>query len=66
VLEAGGEIVSLLRLDRQAQWWLGRSLPSAQVHQLATPPQHRGAGHGAPDLLRAAFASPRPWTAEFY
>jgi len=47
VLEAGGEIVSLLRLDRQAQWWLGRALPSAQVHQLATPPQHRGAGHGA-------------------
>jgi predicted acetyltransferase len=47
VLEAGGEIVSLLRLDRQAQWWLGRVLPSAQVHQLATPPQHRGAGHGA-------------------
>jgi hypothetical protein len=29
VLEAGGEIVSLLRLDRQAQWWLGRALPSA-------------------------------------
>jgi predicted acetyltransferase len=47
VLEAGGEIVSLLRLDRQAQWWLGRALPSAQVHQLATPPQHRGVGHGA-------------------
>jgi predicted acetyltransferase len=47
VLEAGGEIVSLLRLDRQAQWWLGRALPSAQVLQLATPPQHRGAGHGA-------------------
>jgi predicted acetyltransferase len=46
VLEAGGEIVSLLRLDRQAQWWLGRALPSAQVLQLATPPQHRGAGHG--------------------
>jgi predicted acetyltransferase len=47
VLEADGEIVSLLRLDRQAQWWLGRALPSVQVHQLATPPQHRGAGHGA-------------------
>jgi predicted acetyltransferase len=47
VLEAGGEIVSLLRLDRQAQWWLGRAVPSAQVLQLATPPQHRGAGHGA-------------------
>jgi predicted acetyltransferase len=47
VLEADGEIVSLLRLERQAQWWLGRALPSAQVHQLATPPQHRGAGHGA-------------------
>ena len=47
VLEVGGEIVSLLRLDRQAQWWLGRALPSAQVLQLATPPQHRGAGHGA-------------------
>jgi hypothetical protein len=37
VLEAGDEIVSLLRLDRQAQWWLGRALPSAQVLQLATP-----------------------------
>jgi predicted acetyltransferase len=47
VLEEGGEIVSLLRLDHQAQWWLGRALPSAQVLQLATPPQHRGAGHGA-------------------
>jgi predicted acetyltransferase len=47
VLEAGGEVVSLLRLERHAQWWLGRALPSAQVHQLATPPQHRGAGHGA-------------------
>ena len=47
VLEEGGEVVSLLRLDRQAQWWLGRALPSAQVLQLATPPQHRGAGHGA-------------------
>jgi predicted acetyltransferase len=47
VLEEGGEILSLLRLDRQAQWWLGRALPSAQVPHLATPPQHRGAGHGA-------------------
>ncbi|HEV3505770.1 MAG TPA: GNAT family N-acetyltransferase, partial [Actinomycetes bacterium] len=46
VVEAGGEITSLLRLDRQAQWWLGRAVPSAQVLQLATPPQHRGAGHG--------------------
>ena len=46
VVEAGGEITSLLRLDRQAQWWLGRAVSSAQVLQLATPPQHRGAGHG--------------------
>ena len=46
VVEDGGEITSVLRLDRQAQWWLGRALPSAQVLQLATPPQHRGAGHG--------------------
>jgi predicted acetyltransferase len=46
VLEVDGEITSLLRLDRQSQWWLGRALPSAQVLQLATPPQHRGAGHG--------------------
>jgi predicted acetyltransferase len=46
VLEVGGEVTSLLRLGRQAQWWLGRALPSAQVFQLATPPQHRGAGHG--------------------
>ena len=46
VVEAGGEITSLLRLDRQAQWWLGRAVPSAQVLQLATPPQHRGAGPG--------------------
>jgi predicted acetyltransferase len=47
VVEADGEIVSLLRLYRQAQWWMGRALPSAQVPHLATPPQHRGAGHGA-------------------
>jgi predicted acetyltransferase len=47
VVEAGGEIVSMLRLYRQSQWWLGRALPSAQVPHLATPPQHRGAGHGA-------------------
>jgi predicted acetyltransferase len=47
VVSEGGEIVSALRLDRQAQWWLGRALPSAQVLHLATPPQHRGAGHGA-------------------
>jgi predicted acetyltransferase len=47
VVSAGGEIVSLLRLYRQPQWWLGRALPSAQVPHLATPPQHRGAGHGA-------------------
>ncbi|HEV3397850.1 MAG TPA: GNAT family N-acetyltransferase [Actinomycetes bacterium] len=46
VVEADGELTSALRLDRQAQWWLGRALPSAQVLQLATPPQHRGAGHG--------------------
>jgi predicted acetyltransferase len=46
VVEADGEITSLLQFDRQAQWWLGRALPSAQVLQLATPPQHRGAGHG--------------------
>jgi predicted acetyltransferase len=46
VMEDGGEITSALRLDRQAQWWLGRALPSAQVLQLATPPQYRGAGHG--------------------
>ena len=47
VVTEGGEIVSLLRLYRQPQWWLGRALPSAQVPHLATPPQHRGAGHGA-------------------
>jgi predicted acetyltransferase len=47
VFEAGGEIRSLLRLDRAAQWWLGRAVPSAQVLQLATPPEHRGGGHGA-------------------
>ena len=47
VVEQDGEIVSLLRLYRQSQWWLGRALPSAQVPHLATPPQHRGAGHGA-------------------
>ena len=47
VVEEGGEIVSVLRLYRQPQWWLGRALPSAQVPHLATPPQHRGAGHGA-------------------
>jgi predicted acetyltransferase len=47
VVSEGGEIVSMLRLYRQPQWWLGRALPSAQVPHLATPPQHRGAGHGA-------------------
>jgi predicted acetyltransferase len=47
VVSEGGEILSLLRLYRQPQWWLGRALPSAQVPHLATPPQHRGAGHGA-------------------
>jgi predicted acetyltransferase len=47
VVEEDGEIVSLLRLYRQRQWWLGRALPSAQVPHLTTPPQHRGAGHGA-------------------
>jgi len=31
VVEADGEITSLLQFDRQAQWWLGRALPSAQV-----------------------------------
>ena len=46
VLEVDGEITSMLRLDRLAQWWLGRAVPSAQVLQLATPPQHRGTGHG--------------------
>jgi predicted acetyltransferase len=47
VVSDGGEIVSLLRLYRQPQWWLGRALSSAQVPHLATPPQHRGAGHRA-------------------
>src|SRR4029453_9204142 len=46
VVEADGEIASALRLDHQAQWWLGRALPSAQVLQLATPPPHRRARHG--------------------
>ena len=46
VLEAGGELVSALRLDHAAQWWLGRAVPSAQVLNLATSPQHRGGGHG--------------------
>ena len=52
ILEQGGEITSLLRLDRQAQWWLGRALLSAQVFQLAISPQHRGAGHGGRLLAR--------------
>jgi predicted acetyltransferase len=55
VVEADGEITSALRLDHQAQWWLGRALSSAQVLQLATPPQHRGAGHGA-RLLQGLLA----------
>ena len=75
VLEEGGEITSLLRLDRQAQWWLGRALPSAQVLQLATPPQHRGAGHGGRLLAglleelhddRVPLATLTPTTFPFY
>jgi predicted acetyltransferase len=46
VLEVGGEIASLLRIDRAAQWWLGRAVPSAQVLHFGTLPEHRGAGHG--------------------
>ena len=64
VLEVGGEITSVLRLDQQAQWWLGRALPSAQVLQLATPPQHREAGHGArllAGLLEELHAGGCPW-----
>jgi predicted acetyltransferase len=64
VLEEGGEIVSLLRLDRQAQWWLGRALPSAQVLQLATPPQHRGPGTGRgcwPGCSKSCTPAGCPW-----
>jgi predicted acetyltransferase len=47
VLDDAGELLSALRVSRLAQWWLGRAVPSAQVLQLATPPQHRGRGHGS-------------------
>jgi predicted acetyltransferase len=37
------------------QFWLGRAVPSAQVANLATPPQHRSRGYGG-ELLRGLFA----------
>lgn len=75
VLEAGGEIVSVLRQARLAQWWLGRALPSAQVLQFATPPEHRARGYGAVLLARlmaelhddgVPTVTLRPSTAAFY
>ncbi len=75
VLEADGEIVSVLRQARLAQWWLGRALPSAQVLQLATPPEHRARGYGAVLLGRlmaelyddgVPTVTLRPSTAAFY
>lgn len=51
VVEAGGELATVLYYGRLGQWWHGRSLPSAQVLGLATPPQHRGRGYGT-ELLR--------------
>jgi len=47
VLADAGELLSALRVSHLAQWWLGRAVPSAQVLHLATPPQHRGQGHGS-------------------
>jgi predicted acetyltransferase len=47
VLESDGEIVSVLRHARLAQWWLGRAVPSAQVLQFATPPEQQARGWGA-------------------
>jgi predicted acetyltransferase len=55
VLEVDGEIVSMLRHARLAQWWLGRAVPSSQVLQFATPPEHRAKGWGA-ELLRRLMA----------
>ncbi len=75
VLEAGGEVVSVLRHSRLAQWWLGRSLPSAQVLQFVTPPEHRARGYGGTLLGRlmaelyddgVPTATLRPSTAAFY
>ncbi len=47
VLDDAGELLSALRVSRLAQWWLGRAVPSAQVLHFASPPQHRGQGHGS-------------------
>jgi predicted acetyltransferase len=52
VLEVDGEVVSMLRHARLAQWWLGRAVPSSQVLQFATPPEHRAKGWGAELLTR--------------
>jgi predicted acetyltransferase len=52
VLEVDGEIVSVLRHARLAQWWLGRAVPSSQVLQFATPPEHQAKGWGAELLGR--------------
>jgi predicted acetyltransferase len=75
VLEADGEVVSVLRHARLAQWWLGRALPSAQVLQFVTPPEHRARGYGAVLLARlmaelyddgVPTVTLRPSTAAFY
>jgi predicted acetyltransferase len=75
VLEVDGEVASLLRQSRLAQWWLGRALPSAQVLQFATPPEHRARGYGAVLLARlmaelhedgVPTVTLRPSTAAFY
>ncbi|HEY2958195.1 MAG TPA: GNAT family N-acetyltransferase [Actinomycetota bacterium] len=75
VLEVDGEVVSLLRRSRLAQFWLGRALPSAQLLQFATPPEHRARGYGAVLLARlmaelhddgVPTVTLRPSTAAFY
>jgi predicted acetyltransferase len=75
VLEVDGEVASLLRRSRLAQWWLGRALPSAQVLQFATLPEHRARGYGAVLLARlmaelhedgVPTVTLRPSTAAFY
>ena len=64
VVSEGGEIVSLLRLYRQRQWWLGRALPSTQVPHLATPPSTVGPATGPgcwPACWRSSTATGCRW-----
>jgi predicted acetyltransferase len=52
VLDDGGDLVAGVWFGRLGQWWLGRSVPSAQVLNVGVPPPHRGRGH-ATALMRS-------------